>query len=273
MTVYRLDGLRFAYRETTALDGLDLAVAQGERVALIGANGSGKSTLLRVMAALAFPTAGAALAFGAPLTEAAFRDAEAAFAFRRRVGIVFQSADVQLFNPTVLDEIAFGPLQLGWSRDRVLARVEEMLATFGLDPLRHRAPHRLSGGEKKRVALAAVMALDPEVLLLDEPTAALDPAGRDGLVHLLAGEALAGRTIVTATHELDILPEIAERAVVLREGRVIGDGPVAAVLGDGALLTRARLTHAHAHAHAGHAHVHHHAHALDPARHAHDGEA
>ncbi|WP_102226529.1 energy-coupling factor ABC transporter ATP-binding protein [Acidimangrovimonas sediminis] len=267
--VYDLEALRFTYRDTTALDGLTLGIRAGERVALLGPNGSGKSTLLRLMCALSFATGGTARAFGAPLTEAQFADPARNHAFRRRVGLVFQSPDVQLFNPTVFDEIAFGPLQMGWTAEETRARVEEALAAHDLGPLRDRPPHRLSGGEKKRVALASVLVTGPEVLLLDEPTAALDPANRDALVHRLGSPELAGKTIVTATHELDIVPAIADRAVVMVAGKVIADGRPADLLADHDLLRRAGLTHVHRHTHDGREHAHHHVHALDPGAHGH----
>jgi cobalt/nickel transport system ATP-binding protein len=263
--VFELSGVTYAYRDHPALCGVDLAVKAGERIALLGPNGSGKSTLLRLLDALCFASDGEALAFGQPMTEVRFEEPDVNFSFRKRVGLVFQNPDIQLFNPTVFDEIAFGPLQLGWDKRRILDAIAIQLERFGLTALKDRPPHRLSGGEKKRVALASVLVTEPDVLLLDEPTAALDPHSRDELTHFLAGHAGEGRTIITATHDLDIVAGIATRAVVMSQGRVIGDGDTAAILADGELLRRARLTHAHYHAHAGGTpHAHHHVHALDP---------
>lgn len=268
--LFDLSGVTYAYRDQPALAGLDLTVAAGERIALIGPNGSGKSTLLRVLAGLSFAEGGRAKAFGSLLDEARFADAEGHYAFRRRVGIVFQNPDIQLFNPTVFDEIAFGPLQLSWEKPRVLTAIDAQLARFELTHLKDRPPHRLSGGEKKRVALASVLVTEPDVLLLDEPTAALDPHSQDQLVHFLGGHLGEGRTVLIATHDLDIVPDVATRAVVMAEGRVVGDGPVRDILADTELLRRARLTHAHVHHHqAGSPHAHHHVHALDREGHAH----
>jgi cobalt/nickel transport system ATP-binding protein len=268
--VFTLADIDYDYRGQPALTGLNLHVHAGERIALIGPNGSGKSTLMRLLCGLAFAAKGTALAFGTPLTEARFEDEAAHYAFRRRVGIVFQNPDIQLFNPTVFDEIAFGPLQLGWEKPRIRAAIAEQLERFELTHLKDRAPHRLSGGEKKRVALASVLATEPDVLLLDEPTAALDPQSRDKLVHFLAGHLGETRTVITATHDLDILTAIATRAVVMAEGKVAGDGPVHDILTDTGLLRRARLTHAHVHHHAnGSPHAHHHVHALDRDGHVH----
>ena len=260
-TAFQFDDVTFAYRTQRALDGISLTIRPGERVALLGANGSGKSTLLRMMDALCFPASGTATAFAAPLTEAAFQDDATNYAFRRRVGLVFQNPDVQLFNPTVSDELAFGPLQLGWEKPKVRCAIDALSARFGIAHLKDRPPHRLSGGEKKRVALASVLITEPDVLLLDEPTAALDPASRADLVGFLARELGAGRTVVTATHDLDIVEDIADRAIVLAEGRVVADGPVLAILHDVDLLRRTHLVFEHRHSHGeppsgGHGHMH-----------------
>lgn len=260
-TVFELRGVRYRYRDQPALAGVDLCINGGERVALLGPNGSGKSTLLRLLDALCFADGGQALAFGQPLDETRFRENEVNFGFRRRVGLVFQNPDIQLFNPTVFDEIAFGPLQLGWEKPRILAAAKAIMARFEIEALKDRPPHRLSGGEKKRVALASVLITEPDVLLLDEPTAALDPKSRDQLVHLLSSRTATAQTIITATHDLDAVRDIADRIVVMFEGRVLGDGRTGAVLEDADLLHRARLTHTHVHAHAdGAPHAHHHIH-------------
>lgn len=268
--IFELENVRYAYRGQVALDGLSLCLRRGERVALLGANGSGKSTLLRLLDALYFPDAGELRAFGDVLSEAALADDKANFDFRRRVGLVFQNPDVQLFNPTVFDELAFGPLQLGWPKDEIVRRVDALLAQFAIAHLRERAPHRLSGGEKKRVALASVLILDPEVVLLDEPTASLDPESQGEVIRYLLASRGSGRTIVTATHDLHIVEDIADYVYVLDAGRLAGEGTPAQVLADRELLRRTHLEHAHWHTHADgavhrHTHTHGHAHEHGPA--------
>lgn len=261
--VFELREVSCAHQGVIALGPLSLAIEAGSRVAILGANGSGKTTLLRLLDALHFPCAGEALAFGQRLDEQAFADDAVNFAFRRRVGLVFQNPDVQLFNPTVFDELAFGPLQLGWSRERILAAVEENLARLRIAHLRERAPHRLSGGEKKRVALASVLIMEPEVLLLDEPTAALDPESQGEIIRFLAEGKGPGRTVVTTTHDLHLVEGIADHVIVLADGQLVAQGSPAAILGDEALLRSTHLIHSHWHRHAGgevHQHPHLHAH-------------
>ncbi len=274
---FDLTGVRFVYgRRQVALDGVDLRIDRGERVALLGANGSGKSTLLKLLDGIAAPTGGTMRAMGRDV--AAVADGRDAFRFHREVGLVFQDPDIQLFSATVRDDVAFGPLQLGWSIEEVKSAIDGALAQMEITHLADRAPFELSGGEKKRAAIASVLSLGPEVLLLDEPTAALDPRTKWVLVNLIRRLGEDGTTLVTATHELDIVPIIASRVVVLGEDRrVLADGPTADILDDRGLLIRANLIHEHLHEHGGvrHAHVHdaeHHG--LDePISHEHDGRA
>jgi cobalt/nickel transport system ATP-binding protein len=268
---FEAEAVRYEYGEVAALEELSLQVRAGERIALLGANGSGKSTLLRLMDGLHFACGGTLRFRGAALTCAAMEDDEFAMGFRRRVGLVFQNPDIQLFNPTVFDEVAFGPLQMGWPREKILERVYSVLQWIGAEHLKDRAPYRLSGGEKKRVAIASVIVLDPDVLLLDEPTAMLDPKSQSQVIELLEGwgdraenrgaanrvaENQGRKTIITATHQLEMLPEICGRAVVLENGAVVADGAPAEVLGDTALLESANLIHSHRHLHGGVAHRH-----------------
>lgn len=261
-TVFAVENVFYRYNsEVTALHDVTFAIERGARVAILGANGSGKSTLLRLLDGLYFPERGVVKAFGEPLTEERLQDDETAFRFRQKVAFVFQNPDVQLFNPTVFDEVAFGPLQLRWPKDVIRQRVEEALNMLEIAHLRTRPPHRLSGGEKKRVALASVLVLNPEVILLDEPTAALDPKSQSMVIDFLVGWAGSGKTVVTTTHDLDTLTDIADRCLVFDHGQLVVQGTPAALLQDTALLQKANLIHAHHHAHGGEVHSHAHLHA------------
>jgi cobalt/nickel transport system ATP-binding protein len=261
--LFRLRGVRYVYSgRQTALDGIDLEIRAGERVVLLGANGSGKSTLLKLLDGIVGPLEGEMRALGRDVTAVAA--GQDAFRFHREVGLVFQDPDIQLFSATVFDDVAFGPLQLGLPADQVKARVDEALAEMEIAHLADRAPFELSGGEKKRAAIASVLSLQPDVILLDEPTASLDPRTKWVLVNLIARLGEAGRTLVTATHDLDIVPLIAERVVVLGEDRrVLADGPAEQILADRELLLRANLIHEHLHGHG--SVVHSHAHPVDEA--------
>jgi cobalt/nickel transport system ATP-binding protein len=258
--LFELRDVCFNYDDIPALRGLSLAIAQGERVALVGANGSGKSTLLRLLDALCFASQGSVNFDGHPLTAEYLADDQFAFAFRRRVALVFQNPDVQLFNPTVFDEVAFAPLQLQWPKEQVLARVSATLELMGIAHLRDRPPYRLSGGEKKRVALASVLVIDPDVLLLDEPTATLDPRSQSQVIDLIQEWKGSSKTVITATHQLEIVEDIADRVLVLEAGTVAASGTPAEILADHDLLLRANLVHAHRHSHGGVVHSHPHIH-------------
>src|SRR5262249_55887328 len=201
-------------------------------------------------------------AFGERLSEERFQDDEFVFGFRRRVGLIFQNPDVQLFNPTVFDEIAFGPLQLRWPKKEIIRRVAEMLEAMDITHLKDRPPHRLAGGEKKRVALASVLALDPEVLLLDEPAAALDPKSHSQIIDLLISWGGGIKTVVTATHDLDSVEDIADHCFIFQNGRVGAEGTQHDILHNDELLRRTNLIHSHRHVHASgqihsHPHLHH----------------
>jgi cobalt/nickel transport system ATP-binding protein len=257
--VFEVRNLTYRYDAVTALDNVSLNIEAGKRVALLGANGSGKSTLLRLLDVLYVPASGSISFDGQSLDPARFDDDQFAFDFRRRVGLVFQNPDVQLFNPTVFDEIAFAPLQLRWPKDEILARVDQMLDMLEIRHLRNRPPHRLSGGEKKRVAIASVLVLDPEVLLLDEPTAALDPRSQSQIIDLLIGWGDGRKTVITATHDLGLVEDIADYCFVLQSGKIAAEGSPGMVLHDTTLLAKANLVHAHRHSRWDvHAHPHRH---------------
>lgn len=260
--IFEVQKVCFDYEKIPALRGLSLTIDRGQSIALLGANGSGKSTLLRLLDALCFPSRGSISFCGDPLAPERLRNDDVAFSFRRCVAFVFQNPDVQLFNPTVFDEVAFGPLQMGWSSAEVVARVEEAMHLMEIVHLRDRAPYRLSGGEKKRVALASVIVLDPDVLLLDEPTAMLDPRSQSQLIDLIQNWKGSSKTVITATHQLEIVEDIAERVIVLEQGSVTAAGSPQEVLSNGELLLRANLVHAHRHKHGDmtHSHPHQHSH-------------
>ena len=261
--LFELRDVSFDYEGVPALRALSLEIPYGERIALVGANGSGKSTLLRLLDALSFPSQGSIRFDGQLLAAELLSDDKFAFPFRRRVALVFQNPDVQLFNPTVFDEVAFAPLQLQWSREKLLARVEQTLEWIGISHLRDRPPHRLSGGEKKRVALASAIVLDPDVLLLDEPTATLDPRSQSQVIDLIQQFKGSSKTVITATHQLEIVEDIADRVLLLEDGRVTASGTPGEILTNHELLLRANLVHAHRHAHGNvvHSHPHLHSHA------------
>jgi cobalt/nickel transport system ATP-binding protein len=246
-TIFDVQQVSFAYEgKHPALDNLSLEVHPGESIVILGANGCGKSTLLKLLDGLYFPTRGAITAFGFPLSETSFRDEAFNFAFRRRVGLVFQDPDVMLFSPSVLDEVAFAPLQLGLRRDEVTYRVEEALQALRIEKLRDRAPHRLSGGEKRRVALASVLSLSPEVWLLDEPTAGLDPRSQSWLVDFILQLRAEGRTVVTATHDLDIAEQIASSIYIFdEEHHLVATGAPNVILYNHELLHQCNLSHYH----------------------------
>ena len=256
--VFELHGVRYLYGgRQIALDGIDLRIERGERVVLLGANGSGKSTLLKLLDGIIAPSAGTMRALGRDV--AAVADGLDSFRFHREVGLVFQDPDVQLFSATVFDDVAFGPLQLGLPQEEVRACCDEAMRQMEIVHLSDRAPFELSGGEKKRAAIASVLSLRPDVLLLDEPTASLDPRTKWVLVNLIRQLGEGGKTLVTATHELEIVPLIAERVVVLGENRrVLADGKPAEILADRDLLIRANLIHEHLHEHGATRHSHDH---------------
>lgn len=228
-----VSGLRFTYPDgQVALHGVDLRVEHGQRVALLGPNGAGKTTLALHLNGIHRPHAGSVHIDGLAVGEPALAEV------RRRVGLVFQDADDQLFMPTVREDVAFGPANLGLRGEQLDARTAEALAAVGAGELADRAPHHLSAGERRRAALATVLAMRPDVLVLDEPTSGLDPAGHREVVDLLAGLAV---TQLVITHDLPFALELCQRAVVMDGGRVVADGATGVVLADRDLLAAHRL--------------------------------
>lgn len=262
MKAFTLRSVVYSYGNgDPVLKDLTLDFAAGQRTVILGANGTGKSTLLSLLDGLVFPLSGSIHAFGKQLSEEALEDRAFFKDFRTRVAFVFQNPDVQLFSSTVWDEVAFGPLQLGYSESQITATVEELLALLRIADLRGRAPHTLSDGQKKKVAIASSLATDPEVLLLDEPTNGLDPRTQVWLIELLDQLHSRGKTIIIATHDLSIAGDIAERAVVFSEDHTVAaDGPFSEVIDNDELLLKVNLIHEHAHRHGDKAHVHRHGH-------------
>ena len=220
-------GLRFRYPNGVAgLDGVDLHVTHGERVAVLGPNGAGKTTLMLHLNGL-LTGEGELEVAGLTVGEGAVRDLRAA------VGLVFQDPDDQLFMPTVAEDVGFGPLNLGLERDAVRERVERALAAVRMAHVSDRAPHQLSLGQRRRVSIATVLAMRPRLLVLDEPSANLDPRARRELLEILDG---IDRTMLVVTHDLPFAAQLCERAVLLSCGRVVADGPCTEILRDARLL-------------------------------------
>jgi cobalt/nickel transport system ATP-binding protein len=258
--IFSLTRVSFSYPGgITALSGVSLAINKGERTAIIGANGTGKSTLLAVLDALIFPQSGGMTFKGADMTEKGLNDAATQKEFRRSVGFVFQNPDIQLFCPTVKEDILFGPLQLGIDRNEINSRLEQVTELLHLQALLERSPHTLSIGEKKKTAIAAVLVIEPEVLLLDEPTAGLDPQTMRDIIGVLQHAHEAGKTVVFATHDLHIVEEIADVVHVFGAGQsIIRSGTPEEVLSDRMFLQKHNLAHIHVHRHMHASHLHEH---------------
>ncbi len=255
---YEVTGLRLDLGDRPVLRDVTFSVSPGERVVLLGVNGCGKTTLLKALDGLLIPGAGSVRYGGVPLEPGRLDEPAFRRRFRGEVALLFQNVDAMLFNPSVADEIAFGPRQLGLPD--VEARVARWADAFDVGRLLDRPPFELSGGEKKRVALAALMAIDPRVLLLDEPTASLDPAWAARLVDLLGR--LQGVTVIASTHNLSVVEELGARAILLAPGRAgtLYDGPAQALVRSGPLLVASGLAHLHPHRHGRAEHAHFHVH-------------
>lgn len=256
--LYSLKDVSFTYPgDRPGLASVSIEVSEGERVALLGPNGSGKSSLLKVMDGLLFPQKGRVVFRNHILTQQALSDRRFTHSFRASVGFVFQDPDVQLFSSSVRDEVAFGPLHLGLSPAEASMRVADTLSFLDIAGLGERSPFQLSAGEKKKVALASVLSVNPDVLLLDEPTAGLDPRSVWKIIDVLEECHKAGKTIVLSTQDLHALPELADRVYVLNEEKTLsGSGPVKKILADLELLREANIIHVHKHCHEHTGHVH-----------------
>ncbi len=226
-------GLGYRYPDGhTALRDVNFRIHQGESVAIIGGNGAGKSTLLLHLNGVLTPSSGEVRIGDLPVT------ADTLAEVRRSVGLVFQDPDDQLFMPTVFDDVAFGPLNMGMPPGEVAARVTQVLDTVGASHLAMRPPYRLSGGEKRAVAIAGVLAMSPSILVMDEPSDGLDPASRRRLINLLAG---FDHTKIIATHDLDLVLDLCSRVLVMSAGEIVADNSPEAIFSDIALLERCDL--------------------------------
>ena len=222
--------------KVTALDNINFIAPRNARIAVIGSNGAGKSTLFKHFNGILKPTSGTVLIRGEPITKQNSKE------IRKFVGIVFQNPDDQIFSPTVEQDIAFGPTNLGLDSETIHHRVHEALKVVGIEHLAHRVPHHLSGGEKKRVAIAGVIAMEPEVLVLDEPNAGLDPRGVSDLntfVNSLSKK--YGMTVIFSTHDIGLVPEVADFIYVMDKGRIVAGGTVNEIFVQPDMLKSVRL--------------------------------
>ncbi|WLP92975.1 ABC transporter ATP-binding protein [Gordonia sp. NB41Y] len=225
--------LHYAYPDGhVALDGIDLSVAPGERIALLGPNGAGKTTLMLQLNGVLLPTAGSVSIHGRQVAKDSLRQV------RRQVGLVFQDPDDQLFMPTLIEDVAFGPANFGVTGDELVARVEAALATVSMTEHARRSPHHLSGGQRRRGALASVLACRPDILVLDEPSANLDPVARRELADTLLG---LDTTMLVVTHDLLYAAQLCDRAVIVDAGRIVADDAIDDILADAELLAAHRL--------------------------------
>lgn len=223
-----VNDLRFRYPDGfDALKGISLRMDGGEKVALIGPNGAGKSTFMLHLNGINAPSSGSVAIGGLAVRR------ENLGSIRAQVGLVFQDPDDQLFSPTVYDDVAFGPVHMGLKKEEVDERVTRALAEVGLSGFEKRLPHHMSIGQRKRAALATVLSMSPSVLVLDEPSAGLDPRGRRELIHLLRD---LPQTMLVSTHDMKLVAEVFPRTVIMDAGEIVADGPTAQLLGDRELL-------------------------------------
>jgi len=261
MSIIKLENISYSYYgKIPALTGIDLEINEGEMCAVIGANGSGKSTLLQIINGLIYPDSGTVYFEDKIITENSLREKNFLRYFRGNTGFVFQNSEVQLFCQTVLDELLFGPMQLGLDKEEAMARSEQILNMLNIAYLRDRPSHMLSGGEKKRVAIASVLTMNPRVLLLDEPASGLDPKTQCFLIELIIGLSEAGKTIIMATHDLALVDDLKPRIAVLSEEHRMEASGGDEILKDTMLLRNVNLIHEHLHRYADGTHRHIHTH-------------
>ncbi|MGB4587818.1 MAG: ABC transporter ATP-binding protein [Clostridiaceae bacterium] len=262
-----LKNISYGYAGTEALKDITLHIKKGEAVALLGANGCGKSTLLKLINGIISPDKGEYFFDGERITTKTLQDNRFAKHFHQRVGFVFQHSDTQLFCADVYDEVAFGPRQMGLPEKEVSQRVDDCLKLLGIKDLEHRQPYHLSGGEKKKVAIACVLSLNPDVLVLDEPMNGLDPRTQRWLVEFLSKLSSTGKTLITSTHNLELVQSIATRGVLFNEDHeIVADMPMTELLMKFELLKQVNLVDEFYHQHVGKHHVHYHMHTFGEKR-------
>ena len=236
--IIEIRDLSYSYGDgTLALKDINISLEEGCKVALVGPNGAGKSTLMLMINGILRPKSGAVLFAGRPLQY----DAASLRAVRRAVGMVFQNSDDQLFAPTVYQDVAFGPTNLGYPAEKVKRYVGFALQYVGLSGYERRPPHHLSGGEKKRVAIAGILAMEPQVMILDEPTSNLDPASSEEIMEMLDELNQGGKTMIISTHDVDLAYRWADEIILMKDGELVRRGSGPDVFMDGNLLREARL--------------------------------
>ena len=232
------ENLSFTYPDgTQALKNINIEIEKGEKVAIIGPNGAGKSTLFSHFNGLTEPTSGCVKIEGKPISF----EKDELLKVRQKVGIVFQDPNDQLFAPTVKEDIAFGPMNLGLSYDEVEKRVEDALKMVGMENYEDKTPHHLSGGQQKRIAIAGIIAMKPELMILDEPTAGLDPDGVEKVLNIMNQLNEEGMTLIISSHDIDMISKYADKIFVLYNGEIIESGNKNKIFSDMELLKKAHL--------------------------------
>jgi len=254
--IVEIDCITHIYPDLTKVQicGLEFVVNRGERVSILGANGCGKTTLLKHLVGILVPKDGTVKVFG-------MDPGKHYSEIRQRIGVVMQDVDEQILGPTVFDDILFAPLNYGMPRAKAETLAKEVIERLNIGPIQGKIVHYLSGGEKKKVAIASVLTMNPDILLIDEPLASLDPKTQTFFINLLLELNQAGKTIIFTTHHLDLIDHLQPRVAVLSEAHTIQKtGPAAEILSDEKLLIDAGLLHEHIHQHGNEEHVHYHTH-------------
>ncbi len=258
----KLEHIDYSYiNSIPALTDINLSISKGEMFAIIGQNGSGKTTLLHILNALVFPEHGTFTYQGQEINARSMAQKETSIALRKSMGYIFQHPEMQLFCPSVMDELVFGPLQLNFTKEEAIDRATQIMKAMSISHIKERSVSMLSGGEKKKVAIASVLTLNPDVLLIDEPLAGIDPKTQTFLTELLIDLNRAGKTIIFTTHHLDLIDHLQPRVAVISENHSIQKiGSAAEILNDREFLIDVNLIHEHIHKHGEEAHKHYHSH-------------